>query len=152
MLHDMVVLVGINPDVPVMGEGEVHDGSKYAVYIRQTAYPVKYVVRPLVVQPCTLMNDAVCGLRRRHKDKVADEPVSFLKHISLPLVDIVPDHLLRRIPVHPLPYIAGSAHNPLGRLQDSHDGRNIRRYAHAHSHVLFIKSPSATKSGRNVAQ
>jgi hypothetical protein len=56
MLHDFVVLVGVNTNVWIMGETKVHDVAEYAVDIRVTGYSVNDMIRQFVIQPLAFMD------------------------------------------------------------------------------------------------
>ena len=90
MLHNVVVLVGVHPDVAVMGEGKVHNGGEDPMHVRQAGNPVNGVIRPLIVQPGAPVNGVVGGFRRGHEGEIAYHPGVFLQHIALLQVDIVP--------------------------------------------------------------
>lgn len=59
MLHDAVVAVGIDADVAVVGEGELHDGMEDAVRFREAGDAVDDMVGQGVVDPLSVVDGAV---------------------------------------------------------------------------------------------
>ena len=45
VLHDMVVLMGVNADVALMGKTEIHDAFEDAVYVGVTGNAVNDMIR-----------------------------------------------------------------------------------------------------------
>ena len=63
MLHDMIVSVGVDADVRIMRETEVHDATEYTVSIGITGNPMDYMIRLFIIKPLTFIDPAVCGFR-----------------------------------------------------------------------------------------
>ena len=55
VLHDSVVPMGVNPNVCVMREAEVHDIAKDAVDIRVAGNTMDYMIRLCVIQPLAIV-------------------------------------------------------------------------------------------------
>ena len=64
VLHDKVVLVGVDADVCISREAEVHDVAEDAVDIRITGNAMDDVIRLDVIQPFTIVYLRVGRLRR----------------------------------------------------------------------------------------
>jgi hypothetical protein len=51
MLHDSIVPMGVNANVWVMGETEVHDAAEYSVSIGINAFATAFLMNALIVIP-----------------------------------------------------------------------------------------------------
>ena len=64
VLHNLVVMVGIDADVCVMREAEVHDVVEYAVNIWIAGYSMYNMIRVCVIKPFTIIDFTICGFWR----------------------------------------------------------------------------------------
>ena len=63
VLHDVVVAVGVDADVAVVGETPFYNCTEDAVDVREAGYAVDYVIGESVVQPVAVKDFAVGRLR-----------------------------------------------------------------------------------------
>ena len=63
VLHDDVVAMRVDTDVAVAGKGELHDANENAVRAMFAAHAVDDMVGEGVVEPLTVVNFLVGGLR-----------------------------------------------------------------------------------------
>ena len=61
MLHDSVVLMGINANVGIMGGTVIHDTSEYSVSIWITGYPMDYMIWHSIVKPLPFIDPGISG-------------------------------------------------------------------------------------------
>ena len=64
VLHDAVVAVGVDTDVAVAGEGELHDAAEGAVRFRHAGDAVDDMVGQGIVEPLAVVDGAVGGFGR----------------------------------------------------------------------------------------
>lgn len=142
MLHDAVVPMRIDPDIRILREAPVHDGAEHTVHMGITGYSVYHMVGA-VIQPGTALYIAVGGFGRGDEGEIADRTGTGFHHISVSFPNVVQNHFFGRIPVLPLPGIAGCAHNPLGRVQYVQDSLQVLFMCRSDEHVvklpLFVK-------------
>ena len=61
MLHDFIVSMGVNADVGILGETEVHDVAEYSVSIGITGYPMDYMIRMFIIKPVSFVDHGISG-------------------------------------------------------------------------------------------
>ena len=120
VLHDMIVLMGVNADVVLTGKTEVHDAFEDAMRVWGTGNTVKGVVKPF-----TVINLGVSRFWGGQKGKVANDLPSILYHIATILSHIRKHNLLGRIAVLPLVRVPRIGHNLPGSIKYCHDGLHI---------------------------
>lgn len=64
MLHDFVVLVGVNTNVWIMGETVFHDAAEYAVNIGITGYAMDYMIWFFIIKPFSFIDPGISGFWR----------------------------------------------------------------------------------------
>ena len=106
VLHDSVVPVGVDANVPVMGESEIHDCGKHPMYLGKAADAMYHMIGSLIIEPLPSEDFDICRLGRRHKGEVPYNPAILHQHIAERGVDIMSYDVLRRISVRPLLEIA----------------------------------------------
>ena len=126
VLHNDVVAVGVDADVGVAGEGEVHHAAEDAVRAVQAAHTVDHVVRPGVVEPLATENLLVGGLRRRQEREIAHNLPVVFNHEAAITPDVILDGLHRRVAVNPLLPVARCLHFLARIVEDRHNARNVR--------------------------
>lgn len=55
VLHDEVVLMGVDADVRIMRKAEVHDAAEDSVNIRIAGYTMYYMIRKGIICPLTVI-------------------------------------------------------------------------------------------------
>ena len=125
VLHDTVVLMGIDSDVYIMRETEVHDIAKDAVNIWITGYTMNDMVGQGVVCPLTIIYLRVGRLRRVQKGEIADDATSVLNDKATMLLHIADDDSLRRVAVSPLVHVTRLPHDLLCGLYHLHNLRYV---------------------------
>ena len=63
VLHDMVVPVGVNPNIGVFGETVVHYVPEYTVSIRITTDPMDYMIWLFIIKPPTFIDPGISWFR-----------------------------------------------------------------------------------------
>jgi hypothetical protein len=61
VLHDFVVSMGINADVGIMGETEVHDTAEYTVNFWITGNTMDYMIWHSIVKPLPFIDPGISG-------------------------------------------------------------------------------------------
>lgn len=89
--------MGVNADVGVVGETEVHDAAEYPVGLRITGYTVDYMVRPHVIKPFALIDSGVCRFWGWQEGEVAYNLVAILNDIATILLHVSSNDSLRRL-------------------------------------------------------
>ena len=72
MLHDSVVLMGINANVGIMGGTVIHDTSEYSVSIWVTGDTVDYMIWLFIIKPLAFIDPGISRLWGGQESKVAD--------------------------------------------------------------------------------
>ena len=134
VLHDPVVLVRVDPDVRIGGEGIVHDGGEHAVDLRQAGDAVDDVVGKRVVQPLPVFDIGIGRFRRGHEGEVADDTAFLRQDTSGVAVQVLFNVRNGGVAVHPLIRVAAVAHDALGCVQDGHDGRDVCFFCDSYFH------------------
>ena len=132
MLHDKVVLVGIDADVCIMGEAEVHDVAEDAVNIRVAGNAMYDMIGFYVIQPFAIVYLRVSRLRGGQKSEIADNllwrlvlTIALFNDKTSMLLHIVQENSLRRVAVSPLVHVARRPHNLLRGLHHLHNLRYV---------------------------
>jgi len=102
MLHDDIVAVRVDADVVVAGESKLHHAAEDAVRAVFTAHAMNYVVGEGVVEPLTVENLLVCGLRRRQKREITHNLPVILNHETALLLNVILHNFHRWVAVDPL--------------------------------------------------
>lgn len=76
VLHDAVILMGINADVCIVGEAEVHDIAEDAVNVRVAGNTMYNMIGLYVIQPLTVVYLRVGRLRGGQEGEIADDASS----------------------------------------------------------------------------
>ena len=106
VLHDTVILMGIDTNVFIMREAEVHDIAKDAMSIRVAGYTMYDVIGLYVVKPLAVVYLRVGWLWRRQKSEITHDMASILYDIATMLFHIADDECLRRVAISPLVHIS----------------------------------------------
>ena len=121
VLHDAVVAVGVDTDVAVAGEGELHDGVEDAVCFRHAGDAVDDMVGQGVVEPLTVVDGGVGGFGRGQEGEVGHDAAVVFHHEAAVSFYIGLHHLQRRVAVDPLFRIAVGHHDTLGGCENLKD-------------------------------
>ena len=121
VLHDKVVLMGVDADVRIMRKAEVHDAAEDSVNIRIAGYTMYYMIRKGIICPLTIIYLRVGWLRGWQECEIADNTPFILNDKAAVLFHIVEDDLLRRVAIAPLVYVARLSHNSLCSLHHLHN-------------------------------
>ena len=116
VLHDMVVGVGVRPQVGAEGAAEGQAPAEEAGKGPIAACPVDGGIGP-VVEPLAVFNDPVGGIIPRNTDKYAVDCAAFFLYITVSRGDIAGNHRVR-IARLPLGGISGFDHKSLGGGQN----------------------------------
>ncbi len=71
VLHDFVVLMGIDADVGVVGEAEVHNAGEDAMSLRVTGYSMDYMIRLDIIYPLTFVDFSISGFGGLKEGEIA---------------------------------------------------------------------------------
>ena len=121
VLHDAVVAVGVDADVAVAGEGELHNGVEDAVCFREAGDAVDDVVGLGVAEPLAVVDSAVGGFGRRQEGEIGHDVSILFDHEGAVSLHICLHRLQRRVPVDPLFRIAVGHHDALGGCENLKD-------------------------------
>ena len=121
VLHDSIVTMGVNANVRVMGETEVHDTAEYTMSIWVTGYAVDYMIRAFIIKPLAVIDSGISWFRGRKKSKVTDYFSLVFNNIATTLFHVGHDDCFRRIAVSPLVHVAGLSHYLLRGIHDQHN-------------------------------
>ena len=72
VLHNMVVMVGVNPDIPFFGEGVFHDVMKHMMDIWITGDAMDDMIGLFIIEPLAIVNLRISRLRRGKECEVCD--------------------------------------------------------------------------------
>ena len=111
MLHDLVVLVGVGAQALAVLETPCNDLVRHAFAMARRGQPVDGSVGQGVVEPLAALDLCIGGVRPQNEgehrlnpavDRIDEQPVG---------VDVLFQHLSRRIVVTPLGRVARSSHH-----------------------------------------
>ena len=125
VLHDAVVAVGVDADVAVAGEGELHNGMEDAVRFREAGDAVDDVVGLAVVEPLPVVDSAVGGFGRGQEGEVGHDAVVVFHHEGAVTLHVCLHRLQRRVPVDPLLRVAVGHHDALGGCENLKDSLSV---------------------------
>ena len=61
VLHDFIISMGVNANVWIMGEAEVHDAAEYIVNFWITGNTMDYMIRMFIIKPLSFVDLGISG-------------------------------------------------------------------------------------------
>ena len=93
VLHDMVVAMRVDADIPVVTEAEVDDGAEDAMRLGDACNTVDDMIRLLIVEPLPTLYLGVGGFRRRQEGEVGHDRAIVDNHKGSTFFDVAPDDI-----------------------------------------------------------
>ena len=146
MLHDSVVLMGINANVGIMGGTVIHDTSEYSVSIWVTGDTVDYMIWLFIIKPLAFINPGISRLWGCKESKVAHNLSIIFNHKAAIPFHVSSYNSLRWITFSPLVHISRLPHYFLCSIHDCHNISHIRRLSFSDNPVHVQNSLSPVSS------
>ena len=125
VLHDVVVPMGVNANVPLFGEAEVNDALEDAASFRYAGNAMDDMIGKNVIHPLTTINGRVSGFGRWQKSEISHHKAIVLNHIAAVLLNVRLNSFQRGVTLFPLIGIARVPHNGFGGRENLHDSLAI---------------------------
>ncbi len=93
MTHDVVVSVGVDADIPLLGKAIVHDTPEYAMSLWHTGNPMDDMIRRRVAGPLPLLYIKIGGIWRGKESKIGNNHTVILYHETTKTLHISLDNL-----------------------------------------------------------
>ena len=127
VLHNQIVTVGVDADIVRDPVQVLHHYIEHAPDLRQFRHPVNHIIGLVVIQPGTIVNAGISGIRGRDAGEIGHDAPILLHHLPIPRADVPPHHLFGGVTFGPLVGIARGQHDVTPRFQHLHDGGKVRK-------------------------
>ncbi len=93
VLHDMVVAMRVDADIPVVTEAEVDDGAEDAMRLGEACDTVDDMIRLIIVEPLPTLYLGIGGFRRRQEGEVGHDCAIVGNHVAPTLFNVTSDDI-----------------------------------------------------------
>lgn len=139
MLQDMVVAVGVGPEVGVLMSTPLKAGLGYAVALRSAGQAVQGGIGLIVVEPLSLVDVGVGGVWAGDETEGADELVLVIQtHVAVAVRDVVAYQVFVRIAGGPLAMVSVGTHDELGGFEKGYELRKFLQPGGAYGYHVFF--------------